>query len=233
MQPVAPARPKRPNGATHTTAACLVVLLLSGALGASCEAYQYPIAPTFCDDWCHATMRANCEGDKPDVCVRNCSTLDVPQQCRSLEAELMDCYAAADRSDFRCVAEGGEEEKSTPADDVCQAERQAFEDCGNVEDNGQNVDLGACQMNCLSLEVEERSAFEESSGGSEGWSCGSVETDCLCACFSWALEGAPDEPSFFDCLRSSLTKSCTATEVQQAGRSCEPPGIFEDCIADF
>ena len=194
----------------------------------ACESYEYPIDPTFCDDWCRATMRADCEGDQPDVCVRDCNTLDVAKNCRQLEQELLDCYAEKQAADFSCFAEGEEDPKSTPNAGVCEAEKQAFDDC-------QNADFTDCQDRCAKLVAEAQSAFEEASDDPQGWSCGSLRTDCECACFSILLLGVPSTPSFFECLGSSIEKSCTLAEgeFELAGPSCKPAGIFEGCINEL
>jgi hypothetical protein len=99
---------------------------LAGALWA-CEP-EYSLAPTFCDDWCHATLRRDC-ADGPSSCVRDCELTKASGACRSKQEALLGCYEGAEDEAFVCVQSGefGEDQRVDP--EVCRAERDSLYEC--------------------------------------------------------------------------------------------------------
>jgi hypothetical protein len=119
---------------------------------------DYPIAPTPCDDWCLATQRANCKEDWPEKCVSGCAFDWGPSTeaaCYDTFQALLACYARADDSDFFC--RGG---YSTPADSVCEEERDRDQRCRWASESGCTSfcngiletceDIVECPLNCES-----------------------------------------------------------------------------------
>jgi hypothetical protein len=105
-----------------------VLLVVVGCVPAlsSCEA-SYPLEPTFCDDWCRALLRTECD-QEPENCVRDCEMSRASETCRSLERELFQCYSGASDDDFVCTGEGFGS-TNQPKVEVCRAERDALLFC--------------------------------------------------------------------------------------------------------
>ena len=102
-------------------------LLLPGVAAASCGS-DYPLAPTPCDDWCRATLRADCENDFPDECVASCLVNDAPVLlpiCASEWDALQACYERGQAEDFFCEPSG----HSRPFPNMCGEARTNFAIC--------------------------------------------------------------------------------------------------------
>jgi hypothetical protein len=100
---------------------------LIGALSASSAlscTNEYPIRPTFCDDFCQATLRPGCDTE-PENCVRECELQSIGPQCHVARDSLLRCYRAAPDDAFECSGFSGTRVK----DGVCQAERDAMLIC--------------------------------------------------------------------------------------------------------
>jgi hypothetical protein len=107
--------------ATGLFAVCLIPLLL-----AQCDYSQYPIEPTFCDDWCYTLRRLTCD-QEPENCVRACEA-DREPRCAGEHEVLRACYAAEPVESFVCVGQGfGADIR--PRQGVCQTERDALIAC--------------------------------------------------------------------------------------------------------
>jgi hypothetical protein len=98
-------------------------LVLLG-IGQAC-ANEYPIAPTFCDDFCRATLRPQCDS-QPEDCVRECELQDIAPACESAQRELLACYTAAPDDAFVCWGWGS---SVRVRDGVCETERDALLVC--------------------------------------------------------------------------------------------------------
>src|SRR5688572_20109926 len=85
-----------------------LLLLGVGSLGAwvtDCDTSDYPLDPTFCDEWCRVLMRPGCD-QEPENCVRNCERSIAPAECFELQATLLECYRATPASEFVCAGQG-------------------------------------------------------------------------------------------------------------------------------
>lgn len=85
---------------------------------------EYPIAPTFCDEFCHATLRSGCDTE-PDNCVRECELQAVGPACEPKQQALLRCYQRADEQAFECSRFSSPRVKGG----VCQTERDAMLTC--------------------------------------------------------------------------------------------------------
>jgi hypothetical protein len=106
----------------------LLVGVLGSALslGAGCKD-EYPLAPSFCDDWCRATLRSGCD-DAPDQCVSECELTKASGECLALQEDLMRCYERADDSAFVCAGRRfNQEPRVLP--EVCRSERDTLFEC--------------------------------------------------------------------------------------------------------
>ncbi|HEX2880334.1 MAG TPA: hypothetical protein VHO25_12455 [Polyangiaceae bacterium] len=98
------------------------------ALGVThCDYTAYPLAPTFCDDWCHTLRQVPCD-DEPENCVRRCERSRPRPSCSSLLVTLKECYDDARPEDFVCWGEGFNQ-RVYPLESTCSAERDALIDC--------------------------------------------------------------------------------------------------------
>ncbi len=199
--------------------------VLSGLSFGACGT-SYTAAPTLCDDWCRATMRADCVGDKPDECVSDCLRERRPE-CETNERELIDCYAAAPDSSFRC--EDGSW-KSRPDAGVCQPEHEAVFACKEPV-------LSECLSSCAARVARSREAFDaDGQGENATWACADAAPDCECACYTLYFLSATPDAAFFDCVERTARDVC-GVEVgspnpELSGESCRPPGIFGPCSDD-
>lgn len=101
---------------------------LLGCLLLLCAGCESPdsLAPTPCDDHCHATQRADCRDDEPADCVRDCEREPGPhvgdvclESFRALDA----CLQSAPPSAFFCA------NNHSQFDDICVPERRALSEC--------------------------------------------------------------------------------------------------------
>lgn len=126
--------------------------MLALLLGA-CES-GYPLSPTVCDDYCRATLRAECTDDAPADCVRECEQRRPPRDCDPALEALADCYARRSPSEFYC------EDDKTRIGPVCLGERRelaecslpgsgpCFDECVRQQDACQ-ASLDDCERACL------------------------------------------------------------------------------------
>lgn len=200
----------------------LLALLALFGIAAGCNT-DYPLAPVFCDDWCRATMRAGCEGDKPDECVSECLSATRPD-CLAKKDALRRCYVATPDSGFVCAGNDDELAKAEPRDGVCASEK---------------AELFACEEPVLSVCLSRCADAVESARGREApepeqrFACDDLALDCECACYTVYLLGAEADSQFFECVEASATTACfrdpRAPSVRGAGPSCKPLGVFAPC----
>lgn len=91
-----------------------------------CDYGEYPLPPTFCDDWCFTLRRIPCD-QEPENCVRDCEADRTPS-CELEHEALRQCYGSEPPQSFVCVGEGfGAQIR--PLRGVCQAERDTLIAC--------------------------------------------------------------------------------------------------------
>src|SRR5688572_10187652 len=96
-----------------------------------CDYSEYPLPPTFCDDWCLVLLRVPCD-QEPENCVRDCEADRTPA-CAAQHEQLRACYAAAPRESFVCAGQGfGSDVRPLPG--VCESERDALIACAAPEE---------------------------------------------------------------------------------------------------
>jgi hypothetical protein len=104
----------------------LFAIGLTPLLLAQCDYSTYPLAPTFCDDWCYTLRRLACD-QEPENCVRACEA-DREPRCADQHEALRLCYAAEPVESFVCVGQGfGADIR--PRAGVCQSERDTLIQC--------------------------------------------------------------------------------------------------------
>ncbi len=201
---------------------------------------DYPLAATFCDDWCRTTLQANC-GEEPDNCIRECELTRADGECFEHQKRLLSCYETADREVFSCVGRDFDVEVRV-SPDTCQTERDRLYEC-------EAPGIGSCLEACRTLQDEqfggvvesetgliEYSALFEGDGGLSS-SCPVLSEPCENSC--WALyafssvglasagvdvdlpqSGAPLEDA-------SLGESSALACVQQALLQCLVPEVLD------
>lgn len=126
--------------ATGLFAVCLSPLLL-----ARCGYSDYPIDPTFCDDWCHTLRRVACD-QEPENCVRACEA-DREPRCAGEHEQLRACYAAEPAASFVCIGQGfGADIRAREG--ICQAERDALIACAAPDE-------WQCLQTCREVDAEQ------------------------------------------------------------------------------
>jgi hypothetical protein len=119
--------------------------LLLGLCAVNCED-EYSLAPTFCDDWCHATLISTCDED-PEDCVENCELTKASDACFPRQTSLLRCYEGADRTAFTCAGMGFRSEIRVRPD-VCSAERDALFEC-------ESPGIGQCLTLCRTAQQQQ------------------------------------------------------------------------------
>jgi hypothetical protein len=181
---------------------CLLPLL------GACQS-EYPLPPTACDDYCHATQRAGCPEDYPEGCVSQCEDeglLAEHPDCEAAFEARNDCYLAAPSSEFQCAEEG----HSIPGDELCLDERR---------------DLLACVRPEAELCLEE--CFRRHT------ICGRDHAECDAACVNQDPKCTAEERAYYLC---ALGNDVDCSEPSTDDRPLdEIPCLFEigawfDCI---
>jgi hypothetical protein len=154
-------------------------LAMAAAASAHCEANDYSLQPSFCDDWCRVLLRTGCD-EEPENCVRTCERSRAPAACASRERALLTCYEAQPPSAFGC-SDQGFPESTRPEESTCPAERDALVDCAYP-------DVKECLDVCREIESGVPDA-----PGLEDEDCPSLDIPCDSLC--WAgrayTEGVP------------------------------------------
>lgn len=143
---------------------------------------EYPIAATFCDDFCHATIPSGCPYE-PENCVRDCELWRVRTECRGALDTLLGCYRDASSDAFVCRGAG---EGVVVRDQVCQTERDRLHTC-------QLPEMNECLAPCRQLQQLADAAARdrvvtgsESSGpsGADEGRCLLIEHSCETLCWN-------------------------------------------------
>jgi hypothetical protein len=151
----------------------------------SCED-EYPLAATFCDDWCRATLRAGC-GEEPENCVRDCELTKASEDCFGRHRRLLACYETASDSGFVCAGMGFQRETRVQPG-VCQAERDALYEC-------EAPGIGTCLALCRVQQTEQLDRALEGETGLVDFArlaldagaaplCPALDQPCESLCFS-------------------------------------------------
>jgi hypothetical protein len=161
------------------------VLLVAG-----CDTV-YPLEPTFCDDWCRATLRAGCD-EEPENCVRECEQNRVDASCVKLQQSLLECYQRAEDSAFTCV-EVGFGNATRVAGGECQSERDALFEC-------EAPGIGACLVTCRNIQANQQAQADGSAEPSSAETmnaCPALDVPCESACWNLTLLAGPESaPNF-------------------------------------
>lgn len=145
---------------------------------------EYPIAPTFCDEFCRATLRPQCDS-QPENCVRECELQQISLSCKPAQERLLHCYEDAPDDAFVCWGWGS---SVRVRDGVCESERDALLTCElpNVE-----LCLDFCRPYQRSLDERLRSR----SGASDAAvteDCVLLRQSCEGLCWNLLTIGAPE-----------------------------------------
>lgn len=181
------------------------------AAGAHCDYTDYPLKPTFCDDWCRVLLRSNCE-QEPENCVRVCEQSVTPAECLEPQATLLRCYDATPPTEFVCSGRGFQQ-LARPEERVCQPERDALIDCAYPE-------VRLCLDVCRAAEAGYADAGSDADPAS-GRICPSRNIPCDSLC--WAAQRELAELRDASGLRT-LADAIMACAVRRAEacRSGEP-----------
>lgn len=167
-----------------------------------CDADDYPLEPTFCDEWCRVIRRVPCD-EEPENCVRTCERSRGPEACQDAYRVLLRCYAATPPSDFSCSDEGFNQ-VARPKEHICQRERDTLIECAYPN-------VRRCTSVCRSLE----SSRAQDAGAVPGRTrCPSQDVPCDSLCWYAAREisaisrdaggGDASSPDRFDDVATSL-----------------------------
>lgn len=158
---------------------------------------DYPIAPTACDDWCHATQRADCKEDEsPADCVSSCEADALGRrhpECEASWLALSECYRNAPNGAFSCV-----DGYSRPSNTVCLNERRAANYCVSER-------MGSCFDKCVR----------------EAEACGSALATCEHEC-STTSEDCEQEHLELDRCLSKAPVLCDSAGPPGELPCCEP-----------
>jgi hypothetical protein len=208
-------------------------------LGLSCED-DYPLAPTFCDDWCRVTLRSGCD-EQPGNCVRDCELTKASDDCSARQRRLLECYADASPTSFVCT--GGDFQQEIRVDPaVCQAERDALYEC-------EAPGIGTCLSMCRITQAEQLESTYDSATGLVDFqklatdagvddACPAIDQPCEALCFSVlgfsseALSIALDDPRVGQGDAGGFNPEATQRCIEGALLSCifgeaVPPGVGE------
>jgi hypothetical protein len=100
--------------------------LAFGLLAAGCQG-EYPIAPTACDEWCHATKGFGCGFYDPAGCVSDCERQQFTRNnaCRPVFDAALRCFQnTPGAADQHCSFDG-------LGTRPCEAELQALYECAS------------------------------------------------------------------------------------------------------
>jgi hypothetical protein len=142
-----------------------------GLVALQCNADDYPLEPTFCDEWCRVIRRVPCD-DEPENCVRTCERSRGPAACQDAYGVLLRCYAATPVSEFSCSDEGFNE-VARPMEQICQRERDTLIECAYPN-------VRQCTSVCRSLE-----SSQAADGGAEPTRVRCPSRDIPCDSLCW------------------------------------------------
>lgn len=205
------------------------------ACATECDQEDYPLDPTFCDDWCHVLLRPGCD-QEPENCVRNCERSLAVGECFPLQEALLDCYHATPASEFTCSGQGFQA-TARPDELVCPSERDALIECAYP-------DVLACLNRCRDLEMEHTGDAGDAGDAGDGTTGASGNTcpayDMPCDSMCWAgrfyLDDVPPDAGTTSALtelvlncaieRAETCRSQTGAELEDANWA----SVLGDCV---
>ncbi len=164
----------------------LAMVAMLAALSAQCDPQEYSGSPTFCDDWCQAFLRKDCE-QEPENCVRGCERSLPEEPCLSLQRELLDCYRAASPDDFVCSGSGFRAQ-ALPKESTCQAPRDALIECAFP-------DVRLCLDVCRAVEAAAVSDAGDADAGTQSSTRLCPSEDIPCDSICWIAGSYLSSPS--------------------------------------
>lgn len=156
---------------------------LLGGVSQGC-ANEYPIQPTFCDDFCRATLRPQCD-NQPEDCVRECELRDVSARCEPDQQALLTCYTEAPDDAFACWGWGS---SVRVRDGVCEAERDAFLVC-ELPDIESCLDFCRPYQTALDQRLQSQVGAADASVSDQ---CVLLRQSCEGICWNLLTIGAPE-----------------------------------------
>lgn len=199
----------------EATSAVLITVLGLTSLG--CDT-NYSLPPTFCDDWCRATLRAGCD-DEPEGCVRQCEQTRATQGCFELQLALLECYEIADDEIFTCV-EAGFGSETRVRNGACQRERDALFEC-------EAPGIAACLVACRNLQAAQLDAQEDLADAvpetTTDAGCPNIDVSCESVC--WTLQGAQALDGFDGSLVDASASASTLAPTGADAMSCVIDGV--------
>lgn len=151
----------------------------------SCES-EYPLEPTFCDDWCRATLRGGCD-EEPENCVRACEQTKASEPCFELQRDLLQCYEHAPDEAFLCVDGFGGDTRVRP--ETCQGQRDRLFEC-------EAPGIGLCLDACRAIQAQQLSAGIDETNpepASDDVACPTLNVPCESVCFNFVTAGVLDD----------------------------------------
>jgi hypothetical protein len=197
-----------------------------------CSSSEYPLDPTFCDEWCRVLLRPGCD-QEPENCVRNCERSIAPGECFALQETLLECYRATPANEFFCTGQGFQT-SARPDESVCPSERDALIECAYP-------DVLECLNVCRDAETETKSDAGDAGPGTTGPSgntCPAHDIPCDSMCWAgrqYLAESELDAGSVsalakivIDCAvaKADACRAGTGAEVEDANWA----SVLGECI---
>jgi hypothetical protein len=139
-----------------------------------CDYTDYPLEPTFCDDWCRVLLGVGCE-QEPENCVRTCERSLGPDHCFDLQQSLLACYRATPKSEFVC-SDQGFQQNPRPEEWVCPSERDTLIECAYPE-------VKLCLDVCRAVEAGHAPDGATDAGSPDESGCPSYDIPCDSICW--------------------------------------------------
>lgn len=175
------------RGRQRTIVGVLLIWSLALGLLVGCQ-NDYPVEPTFCDDWCLALEGTACS-DEPAVCVRRCEEGLATGDCALAQRDLLGCYQHSDKAIFTCS--DGEQRVR---DGFCQNERDALYECSQPG-------IGECLSSCRVLQTTLSEGPTDASTDRPDVACQVRGQSCEKIC--WALVSAARAGNSIDVDRAN------------------------------
>ena len=116
------------------------LLITIGLLFSACSG-DYPLPPTACDNYCHATKGMQCQFYEPAACVSDCEREERGSEvCRAQLDAVVTCFIDYDAADKRCASYGSYL-IANPNAGLCDAQINELEVCSSIEREKANPQL--------------------------------------------------------------------------------------------
>jgi hypothetical protein len=148
-----------------------------------CDYSSYPIAATFCDDWCRVMRRTGCE-QEPENCIRDCESALPSDRCLGLQSSLLECYESTPADRFECVGQGFQS-TVRPRPEICTEQRYGLIRCEVPR-------VMECVEACVAVEASEPASLEPSDASAASFDASSTprcpEPPFPCERLCWELD---------------------------------------------